>query len=297
MGVPSSGQLRLRADINQEVNGNDTDTNVSLGTLSDEAGFNTPPDQMSEFYGYTACVAPSVSTSTSTSIGSGNFYANGNCSSTGGAGCTVTDSGFYVGTNSSSPTNNTKYSNGALGGTGNFQVNITGLSSNTTYYVWAYATNSVGTSYGSRVTTTTALPGISIYLAGNWTAAPINNVYGCGGTTAGSHAFNGDCTVPYGNCGSCTSGGGVIGYGTITGSGCEISTNYGSSWSAMPTYPFTLQGTVYTGTMRQNFTNLFNTNNVTTVRCTTCSPGWYRYLTKSGHQNYNIGTASLTWLS
>ena len=34
MPVPSSGQLRLRADINQEVNGNDTDDNVSLGTLS-----------------------------------------------------------------------------------------------------------------------------------------------------------------------------------------------------------------------------------------------------------------------
>ena len=31
MPVPSSGQLRLRADINQEINGNDTDDNVSLG--------------------------------------------------------------------------------------------------------------------------------------------------------------------------------------------------------------------------------------------------------------------------
>ena len=37
MPVPSSGQLRLRADINQEVNGNDTDDNVSLGTLSNDA--------------------------------------------------------------------------------------------------------------------------------------------------------------------------------------------------------------------------------------------------------------------
>lgn len=55
MAVPSSGQLRLRADINQEINGNDTDDNVSLGTLSNDAGF-TEPDNMSEFYGYSSNV-------------------------------------------------------------------------------------------------------------------------------------------------------------------------------------------------------------------------------------------------
>ena len=55
MAVPSSGQLRLRADINQEINGNDTDTNVSLGTLSDDAGFDAP-DTMSDFYGYSSNV-------------------------------------------------------------------------------------------------------------------------------------------------------------------------------------------------------------------------------------------------
>ena len=57
MPVPSSGQLRLRADINQEVNGNDSDDNVSLGTLSNDAGF-SEPDAMSDFYGYSACQLP-----------------------------------------------------------------------------------------------------------------------------------------------------------------------------------------------------------------------------------------------
>ena len=51
MAVPSSGQLRLRADIALEVDGSATGTNVSLGTLSNTAGF-TDPDAMSEFYGY-----------------------------------------------------------------------------------------------------------------------------------------------------------------------------------------------------------------------------------------------------
>lgn len=293
MPVPSSGELRLRADINQEVNGNDTDDNVSLGTLSNDVGF-TEPDTMSEFYGYTACVAPSVTTNTSTNVGSGSLRAQGNVTSLGGSGCTLTDHGFYVGT-STNYSSNTKYSLGTKSSTGTFNYNVTGLSSNTTYRVFAYAENSVGTTIGNMVTTTTALPGISIYLAGNWTASPINNKSACGGSDLGIWSFNGDCTAPYGLCGSCTSGGGVIGYGTISGSGCEISYNYGSSWTSMPTYEFTTNGTVYTGTLRQNFTTRFNQNSVTTVRCGTCSPGWYRYLTKSGHQNLVIGTASLTW--
>ena len=60
MAVPSSGQLRLRADIALEVDGDATGTNVSLGTLSNEAGF-TEPDTMSEFYGYSAFTPPTMS--------------------------------------------------------------------------------------------------------------------------------------------------------------------------------------------------------------------------------------------
>ena len=60
MPVPSSGQLRLRADINQEINGNDTDSDVSLGTLSNTAGF-AEPDAMSDFYGYSSLTDPTVS--------------------------------------------------------------------------------------------------------------------------------------------------------------------------------------------------------------------------------------------
>ena len=66
MAVPSSGQLRLRADINQEINGNDSDSNVSLGTLSNDAGFGEP-DTMSEFYGYSSIAAPTISYSSQSS--------------------------------------------------------------------------------------------------------------------------------------------------------------------------------------------------------------------------------------
>ena len=40
-------------------------------------------------------------------------------------------------------------------GTGTFTSSITGLTPNTTYYVRAYATNSVGTAYGEELSFTT----------------------------------------------------------------------------------------------------------------------------------------------
>jgi len=46
---------------------------------------------------------------------------------------------------------------GPKSSTGGFIGNLTGLSSNTTYYVRAYATNSVGTAYGNEVSFTTLI--------------------------------------------------------------------------------------------------------------------------------------------
>jgi hypothetical protein len=153
MPVPSSGQLRLRADINQEVNGNDTDTNVSLGTLADDAGFDTPPDQMSEFYGYQSCTAPSITTDAMSNVSFTSMRANGNV--TADNGCTVTERGFYFGT-SGNMTSNTKYTSGS--GTGSYNRTFSSLSTGTTYYAWAYAINSAGETQGSRVQATTSVP-------------------------------------------------------------------------------------------------------------------------------------------
>lgn len=148
MAVPSSGELRLYADIGVELGV--TQSDVSLGSMSDSAGF-ASPDAMSDFYGYVDALAPSVTTNAISSVGETTFRANGNVTSDGGA--TIIERGFYIGTNSSSPTNNTKYT--VSGTTGTFLYNISGLSSSTTYYCWAFATNSVGTIYGGRVQATT----------------------------------------------------------------------------------------------------------------------------------------------
>ena len=104
MPVPASGPLELRGDIALEVNGSATGTDVSLGALSNTAGF-TEPDTMSEFYDFSMVSAPTVQTDAASSVTASGFTANGNATNDNGA--SITDRGFYVGTNSDY-TQNTK---------------------------------------------------------------------------------------------------------------------------------------------------------------------------------------------
>jgi len=149
MAVPSSGALGLYSDIGVELGV--PQSNVSLGAMSDSAGF-AAPDAMSDFYGYVDAIAPSVTTNSISSVTGTTLTLNGNATSDGGS--SITQRGFYFGTNSSSPTNNTKYT--VSGTTGAYSLGRTGLSGSTTYYCWAFATNSIGTTYGSRTQATTS---------------------------------------------------------------------------------------------------------------------------------------------
>ncbi|MFY7883499.1 MAG: beta strand repeat-containing protein, partial [Dolichospermum sp.] len=65
----------------------------------------------------------------------------------------VTERGIVYNTTGTPTTADTKVINGT--GVGTFTANLTSLSSNTTYYVRAYAINGVGTGYGSEVNFTT----------------------------------------------------------------------------------------------------------------------------------------------
>ena len=72
---------------------------------------------------------------------------------------TVTERGFYYGTSANPTTNGTTVS----GTTGDFSLDITGLTQNTTYYYRAYATNTNGTTTTSDGTfTTSAVPSPTI---------------------------------------------------------------------------------------------------------------------------------------
>ena len=104
--------------------------------------------------------APTVTTQAVTSINSSAATGNGNITGLGSANPTA--HGVCYSTSANPTTSDTCTDEGAASSTGAFTTSLTGLTASTTYYVRAYATNTVGTSYGSDVTfSTSAAPSLS----------------------------------------------------------------------------------------------------------------------------------------
>ena len=99
---------------------------------------------------------PTLSTSTITQITGTTAVAGGNVTSDGNA--SVIERGVVYSTNQNPTTADTKVTSGS--GVGEFTCDLTNLQLNTTYYVRAYAVNSMGTAYGEEVsfTTNSAMP-------------------------------------------------------------------------------------------------------------------------------------------
>lgn len=95
----------------------------------------------------TSATIPTITTTASSSITSSTATSGGNVTSDGGA--AVTARGVCWSTSENPTTTNSKTSDGT--GIGSFTSSIIGLTAVTTYYVRAYATNSVGTAYGNEV--------------------------------------------------------------------------------------------------------------------------------------------------
>jgi len=102
----------------------------------------------------TSGVAPTVTTTTPTSVASTSAESGGEVTDVGSSG--VTARGVCWNTTGSPTTADSLTSDGT--GTGVFTSSLSGLSPETTYYVRAYATNSIGTSYGSQETFDTLAP-------------------------------------------------------------------------------------------------------------------------------------------
>jgi hypothetical protein len=113
---------------------------------------------------------PSVTTTAVTSITANGATTGGNVTSDGGA--AVTARGVAYGTGQNPSISGAITSNGA--GTGAFSSTLTGLTASTAYNVRAYATNSVGTAYGSQVSFTTSAPPA--------TTVTLGQVSGCRGS-------------------------------------------------------------------------------------------------------------------
>jgi hypothetical protein len=110
-------------------------------------------------------LAPTVSSVPISIITATSATGGGEVTSEGGS--AVTDRGICWGS-SPDPVKGSGNYISAGSGTGSFTGLITGLTANTTYHARAYATNSVGTSYGSDITfTTNTKYGLNLTFAGS----------------------------------------------------------------------------------------------------------------------------------
>jgi len=152
-------------------------TNSSGTSYGDDVSFTTDEEP----------TAPTVSTGDVTSITANSATAAGNVTNEGTA--SVTERGICWSTSENPTTSDSHSSSGT--GTGSYTVNLTNLSANTTYHVRAYATNSVGTSYGDDVSFTTdddsKVPTV--------TTGDITSITGNSATVAGNVTDEGSASV------------------------------------------------------------------------------------------------------
>lgn len=148
-------------------------TNSRGTAYGEEVSFNTSANN------------PTVSTGSVSSITTSSATGSGNVTSDGGS--TVTERGICWSTHHEPTISGTHIAAGE--GTGEFTATMANLSTNTTYYVRAYATNGVGTSYGDEVEFTTlsiSVPGVTtanVINIGNTSATGGGNVISDGGAT------------------------------------------------------------------------------------------------------------------
>ena len=180
--------------------------------------------------GYQPCPsqAPTMTTSTTTNITYQSFTMNGSLDVANG---TVTEKGFYYGTNPTyNDPSNTKIAEGTTS-SGTYQKTIlSGISAGTTYYVTAYAINQYGEGIGTTLSHQTPTAPIPPTV----TAEPADNV--------GPYSFTAELEI--------TSDGGA----TINGAGFYMGTNSAAATNN-PHYDITPAPTSI-GTKQYDFSNL-----------------------------------------
>lgn len=203
-------------------------TNSKGTAYGEEVSFNTSANP------------PTVSTGGVTHITSSTATGNGNVTDDGGS--NVSERGICWST-SHNPTISGSHANSGTG-TGEFTVNITNLTPNTTYYVRAYAINSQGTAYGEEVNFKTSQT--STYTVGV-SANPAN-----GGTVTGGGTYEQGqpCTV------LATAATGYI-FQKWTENGTQVSTNANYTFTVTSNRSlvahFTAQPQVPTGAINGKF--------------------------------------------
>jgi hypothetical protein len=120
----------------------------------------------------TAITAPVLTTTTAFGIGSTTASSGGTITSTGGT--PLSARGIVYKTSTGPTLANSVITDGGTTG-GSYTSILTGLTANTTYYVRAYATNTLGTTYGNEISFTTLAAG---YFAANYTFDSVKTTSG-----------------------------------------------------------------------------------------------------------------------
>ena len=128
-------------------------------------------------------VSPTITSPTSTNIQSTSATLNANITITGCSSDVITERGFYYSATSGFADGmGTKVSETGAFGTGAFSLNLTGLSTSTTYYYKAFATNSNGTGYSAQGTFSNTPLTYYSKQTGDWTSRSTWTTTGVGGT-------------------------------------------------------------------------------------------------------------------
>lgn len=226
----------------------------------------------------TSATIPVVSTTTATFITQTTAISGGNVISESGA--TVTSRGVCWSNATSTPTTlNSKTIDGT--GIGTFTSSLTSLSPGVTYYIRAFATNSVGTAYGPTISFSTVSPTIPTGVITN-TISSITQTTGIGG---GNSSSDGGATITArGVCWSNTTSSPTIANSkTVDGSGVGSFTSSLSGLTTNTTYYVRAYATNSAGTSygsAKSFTTLsatiptgVTTNSISSTTQTTASGG------------------------
>ena len=219
---------------------------------------------------FTTLNTPSVTTTAPSGITTSTAISGGNVSSAGGAPVTVRGVCWSTSANPTTLDNHTL--DGA--GTGTFTSTITGLTASASYFVRAYASNSIGTAYGNEFTFTT----INFPVV---TTTPLTNISMATATSGGNVLTDGGSPVTArGVCWSTTSNPSSTGSHTTDGTGTgsfvsNITGLTGSTVYYLRAYATNSVGTVYGAELTFTTLNLpvVTTTSITNVTQSTASSG------------------------
>ena len=232
----------------------------------------------------TTAVVPVVTTANVSAVISGAASGGGTISSDGGS--AVIARGVCWSTTSNPTVAGAKSTDGT--GTGTFTSSLTGLLSGTTYYVRAYATNSVGTSYGAEVTAiATAVPIL--------TTNDLSAVTATTATSGGNITSDGGSPVTLrGVCWSLTPNPVITGTKTSNGSGSGSFTSAITGLVAGTTYYIRAYATNSIGTSYGNQITITTIDVVPVLTTTTTTEVTTTSISSGGNITSDGGSAVLS---